>query len=221
MTVAQTGSLPGLQVSGGHASASCRCFLSKVGLLFPEPFSLCGRTDLPSDNGFVYRPPVLHLAFLSLLCIFVWHYQRKNILLSGFSKYAGCMLTSSSKFSLPKLTNAFVCILWFSVFVWLSSMKIAQPSSSNKDILTYLCACQNRCWILVWPCQLSEPGGPSLCFEINTLSWHQISLSCIVLWLWIVRAQEKWSPVTGEMWGHRQFVGFSFKVHIRRCNLYK
>lgn len=63
MTVAQTGSLRGLQVSGGHASASCRCFLSKVGLLFPEPFSLCGRTELPSDHGFVYGPLFFILLF--------------------------------------------------------------------------------------------------------------------------------------------------------------
>lgn len=90
----------------------------QVRLVFPEPFSLCGGTELPSDHSFASQATVFHIiSFISMVCLFVFFGFTwiETYLLSSFAESTVCMLMWSNKFTVPKFTRAFVCILCFCV----------------------------------------------------------------------------------------------------------
>lgn len=91
-----------------------------------------------------------------------------------------------------------------------------------KMFLKYLSACQNRCWIMVWPCQLSEPGSPLLCLKLNTPSNTKSFHLILSLWLWLAGTQEKLSLLTEGWHGwvaeEIKLCILYTKYYLKRCN---
>lgn len=121
--------------------------------------------------------------------------EKKHICSEAFQNTQTVCLYKVVNLSCPSWQMHFLYLVVLCAF-GCQARKLHSPQVAIKMFLKCLYAWQNRCWILVWPCQLSEPHFVySLMPPANTkpvcFIWHY---DCA-----LSGAQEKWFLLTGSV----------------------